>query len=1483
MPETFSTRQSTAIASSTKTIYWEFRVADTIDNVYYWSTGTVPSVGDETFRSAPFRMPPGVWMTREWNRAHTFKIINFSGITLRRGKTESGIHAPNDVSFTIVNSSNTYTAANFRNGEVRIALVIDDGIAREVCGSWRFRIKSASPFNQQIDVVCEDFLQQYLLGSYPNMQLINEIFPNTYDASKQSDNICVPEPYGTCYIPLRPVYATDDRYYLLGDTVNTYTISKVRSPRSMGSKVEWSSGSFTFTQSTKADAGANNWRVFQPIIADSDLDGTVDSNGVWLNGSGLLDMPTQFSRSDTVSMTSPADIIKTVLHNMGVSDYDLNLDSFDAAKVTYASWGLEWNFAFWYKQDRVKVLSNLLAMCHSCLIVGERIKLQVLSKTSQLTIDETNVTMQSESGPPNFQYSDTIAEGTSDSAYVAWQQTNESQDEFLRALVPAKSATDYVDSEVLTIVATQDSQEIQKLGTLYYQRKFLKIGNVSSVLKGTALAIRPDDVATVDYADFGGTYNVLVDEVQINEDAAVSVKCLKFSETLDDWEDLVPGAITVGTDTTSNAYQPVIAGPDAIGATNLPNALPGRLRVGQTSNYILLEPVASSTRISLYSSDVERMRFGNLNGFLDYVTNLYGMAIGDASNYLKYDPTNGLRISGAISAGTIDIGGADTTSFHVDANGNMWLGAAAYNITTNPFAVSNAGVLRAVSGTIGGFTLATTTLIATNLTLDSANQKITLGTGTDIISLDAADVTYRLAIGHSTYASAPFRVTKAGLVTATSGTVGGWTLSATNLSAGTDADYIGLSITDGIQLGDSTFADAKFSVTPAGVLKSISGIIGGFTLSSTALYAGAVATRIQLDTTSGIHLGATAFADAPFKVSLAGALIATNATISGTISAATIDIGGADATSFHVDIDGNIWSGAAAFADGVFKVSNAGALTATSATITGAINATSGKFGTATNYWSVGATGLTATSASTDVIINYGKNDFTNVDAGFILGYDFSALAAKFLIGDATSYLNWDGSALTFTKGTLAESIIQMYTNVATLKTSATAGDGSMNSAGIVVTYEGLFGCGANQTSTVAAANANVRILADGSASFSGMVRGSYLYGSSLMTKGSYLSVSCSAADATLNVGDTTDFAASGTAYFIDSSNDRDAFTYAGKTTTTLTGCSGVLAHTVSASNRPLVAPVTKGMYISDAANEIRFFGDRGDGTIEVVASIGNATAAGLFPTFGWFGSANAISVGLVGQSKSNAGIIGVSTDLYGIQGTSTNSYGVYGYSVNSYSLFSAGTTYLTSYTIAVGGLRVGTTATDPGDNNFYVEGTSDFAGISTFTNTGLHILDTNASHDLIIKPGSDLSADHTLTLTTGNADRTLTIDASCTLNDWFDQSVKQAASPTFAAPIFTSLKASGAEQLKFWTYTHTVTAAEAASDTWSQTVTAVTLAKVRSLQVVANISGVGLSTGLGTFWAVRPTYMADTTTVNGSCEACAENDIISITIIEAV
>ena len=85
------------------------------------------------------------------------------------------------------------------------------------------------------------------------------------------------------------------------------------------------------------------------------------------------------------------------------------------------------------------------------------------------------------------------------------------------------------------------------------------------------------------------------------------------------------------------------------------------------------------------------------------------------------------------------------------------------------------------------------------------------------------------------------------------------------------------------------------------------------------------------------------------------------------------------------------------------------------------------------------------------------------------------------------------------------------------------------------------------------------------------------------------------------------------------------------------------------------------------------------------------------------------------------------------------------------------------------------------------ITGAYSFSGIA---NTGLKILDTGSDHALTIAPGTNLTIARTLTLTTGDADRTVTLSGNPTLADWFDQSVKSGNSPTFAGTNFTSLPA---------------------------------------------------------------------------------------------
>lgn len=63
--------------------------------------------------------------------------------------------------------------------------------------------------------------------------------------------------------------------------------------------------------------------------------------------------------------------------------------------------------------------------------------------------------------------------------------------------------------------------------------------------------------------------------------------------------------------------------------------------------------------------------------------------------------TSPVITGGSINGATLDIGGNDATSFHVDSSGNMFMGAATF--ATAPFKVSSTGSISAVSGTIAGF------------------------------------------------------------------------------------------------------------------------------------------------------------------------------------------------------------------------------------------------------------------------------------------------------------------------------------------------------------------------------------------------------------------------------------------------------------------------------------------------------------------------------------------------------------------------------------------------------------------------------------------------------------------------------------------------------------------------------------------------------------------------------------------------------------
>lgn len=132
-----------------------------------------------------------------------------------------------------------------------------------------------------------------------------------------------------------------------------------------------------------------------------------------------------------------------------------------------------------------------------------------------------------------------------------------------------------------------------------------------------------------------------------------------------------------------------------------------------------------------------------------------------------------------------------------------------------------------ITGTIDATKVNVTKLNADNIitgTLKSSNYSVSEGVTQEGTSIN---------LNSGVIDTAGFKVSSTGRITATEGTIGGFSIKSTKLyngkttlTANTSGVYIG---TDGISLG----AGSTFKVTTEGKLTAISGTIGGFTLGST--------------------------------------------------------------------------------------------------------------------------------------------------------------------------------------------------------------------------------------------------------------------------------------------------------------------------------------------------------------------------------------------------------------------------------------------------------------------------------------------------------------------------------------------------------------------------------------------------------------------------------------------------------------------------
>lgn len=218
-----------------------------------------------------------------------------------------------------------------------------------------------------------------------------------------------------------------------------------------------------------------------------------------------------------------------------------------------------------------------------------------------------------------------------------------------------------------------------------------------------------------------------------------------------------------------------------------------------------------------------------------------------------------------------------------------------------------------------------------------------------------------------------------GTIIATSGTIGGFTLSTNSIQNGTFGQdgsvMMSLGSNNSASIGDSgningwTFtAGSKFGVTKNGAMYATSGKIGGFNIDSTYLQSSDKTVGLSASASDWAFWAGGAGTDtAKFRVNHAGKLWASNATIAGNITATSGKIGKYNITNNYLisgsgstctGMGGNqaFWAGSDSSNDAPFHVSYDGSLYASKANISGVINSTDGSIG----GWKISSNKLSA-------------------------------------------------------------------------------------------------------------------------------------------------------------------------------------------------------------------------------------------------------------------------------------------------------------------------------------------------------------------------------------------------------------------------------------------------------------------------------------------------------------------------------------------
>jgi len=246
--------------------------------------------------------------------------------------------------------------------------------------------------------------------------------------------------------------------------------------------------------------------------------------------------------------------------------------------------------------------------------------------------------------------------------------------------------------------------------------------------------------------------------------------------------------------------------------------------------------------------------------------------------------SNFLMDSGVIRDTVQILGSVSANSILTPAS----IGGSPSNVLNASSSISSQGFAKFVSASIAGFIVNTEEIKSSNETLRlKASGQIT---GSDVL-FDG-------------------------------GTIGGFTLTSTALTGGSAGTTVALTPGTGIHLGNASFGSAPFSVTNAGVIKATSGTIGGFTLTSNAISS----SNLLLEDSGEIKTSNFATRLQGFRISAKGNGTAEfeNIRIRGTLKTTTFEKETVNAVGGRLYVaNSTVLSGSATATDTSLKVENA--------------------------------------------------------------------------------------------------------------------------------------------------------------------------------------------------------------------------------------------------------------------------------------------------------------------------------------------------------------------------------------------------------------------------------------------------------------------------------------------------------------------------------------------------------------------------------